>query len=163
MSTTTIAQEKRFCCYQSIMCEYATDLGYCKITSCAKLHELYETHKVSDTKMTKEERIKKFQKIKELINQLETLIDDPTNLYATPNSTYVQPLTEEIAIEFLQDSGWLAAHDKEIGNSSMKTGTWIEKKYIPYCSVCGKSAITLSNYCPNCGTKMKGGTINDET
>ena len=30
-----------------------------------------------------------------------------------------RPLTEEIAIEFLQDSGWLPNHDKEIGNPSM--------------------------------------------
>ena len=35
-STTNKEQVKRFCRYQGIMCEYATDMGYCKITGCAK-------------------------------------------------------------------------------------------------------------------------------
>lgn len=34
-------QVKRFCLDEGIMCEYATDLGYCKITGCAKSLELY--------------------------------------------------------------------------------------------------------------------------
>lgn len=45
-------------------------------------------------------------------------------------------------------------------------GRW-EERYVPngeyvswdgyYCSVCGKQA-AKSNYCPNCGAKMDGGT-----
>ena len=41
------------------------------------------------------------------------------NLYALPKAITVRPLTDEIAIEFLQDSGWLQKHDKEIGNPPM--------------------------------------------
>lgn len=44
-TTTTKEQVKRFCRYQGIMCEYATEMGYCKITGCAKLHELYGAYK----------------------------------------------------------------------------------------------------------------------
>ena len=44
-TTTTKEQVKRFCRYQGIMCEYATEMGYCKITRCAKLHELYGAYK----------------------------------------------------------------------------------------------------------------------
>lgn len=36
MTTTAITQAKRFCRYQGIMCEYATDMGCCEITGCAK-------------------------------------------------------------------------------------------------------------------------------
>ena len=43
--------------------------------------------------------------------------EESVTLYATPKATYVRPLTEEIAIEFLQDSGWLPNHDKEIGKT----------------------------------------------
>ena len=45
MSITVIEQVKRFCRYQGIMCEYATDMGYCRITGCAKLYELYGAYK----------------------------------------------------------------------------------------------------------------------
>lgn len=48
MSTTAKEQEKRFCRYQGIMCEYATDWGYCKIAGCAKLYELYGPYKGGD-------------------------------------------------------------------------------------------------------------------
>jgi hypothetical protein len=45
-NTSTMAEQvKRFCRYQGIMCEYATDYGYCRITGCAKLHELYGIYK----------------------------------------------------------------------------------------------------------------------
>lgn len=37
-SYTGMAKVERFCRYQGIMCEYATDWGYCKITGCAKLY-----------------------------------------------------------------------------------------------------------------------------
>ena len=47
-STTSKEQVERFCRYQGIMCEYATDMGYCKITGCAKLHELYGAYKGGD-------------------------------------------------------------------------------------------------------------------
>ncbi len=50
MSATVKEQEKRFCRYQGIMCEYATDMGYCKITGCAKLHELYGAYKGGNDK-----------------------------------------------------------------------------------------------------------------
>ena len=33
--------------------------------------------------------------------------EESVTLYATPKATYIRPLTEEIAIEFLQDSGCL--------------------------------------------------------
>lgn len=36
MTTTAITQAKIFCRYQGIMCEYATDMGCCEITGCAK-------------------------------------------------------------------------------------------------------------------------------
>lgn len=42
---TATEQVKRFCRHQGIMCEYATDMGYCRITGCAKLHELYGDYK----------------------------------------------------------------------------------------------------------------------
>lgn len=53
MTTTAITQEKRFCRYQGIMCEYATDMGCCKITGCAKvfsnlINEFYRTMQVLD-------------------------------------------------------------------------------------------------------------------
>ena len=53
------------------------------------------------------------------IEALQDNAEESVTLYATPKATYIRPLTEEIAIEFLQDSGWLPNHDKEIGNPSM--------------------------------------------
>lgn len=49
-------------------------------------------------------------------------------------------------------------------------GDWIG--YFPHCSVCGEEALSrdngtlhgayfLTDYCPNCGAKMDGGTINE--
>ena len=47
---TVTEQVKRFCRYHGIVCEYATDMGYCKITGCVKLHELYGTYKGGNLK-----------------------------------------------------------------------------------------------------------------
>lgn len=49
-------------------------------------------------------------------------------------------------------------------------GNW--KGYFPYCSVCGEEALSrdngtlhgsyfLTDYCPNCGAKMDGGTTDE--
>ena len=53
MTTTVNEQVKRFCRYQGIRCEYATDMGYCQITGCAKLHELYGAYKGSENEFGK--------------------------------------------------------------------------------------------------------------
>lgn len=45
---TAVEQVKRFCCYQGIMCEFANENGYCQITGCVKLHELYGNYKGGD-------------------------------------------------------------------------------------------------------------------
>ena len=33
---TAVEQVKRVCHYEGVMCEYATDMGYCKMTGCVK-------------------------------------------------------------------------------------------------------------------------------
>ena len=35
MSTTATPMIKRFCMRKQTMCEYANELGYCKVTACA--------------------------------------------------------------------------------------------------------------------------------
>lgn len=45
---TAVEQVKRFCCYRGIMCEFANENGYCQITGCVKLHELYGNYKGGD-------------------------------------------------------------------------------------------------------------------
>ena len=42
---TAVEQVKRFCHYTGIMCEYANENGYCMMTGCAKVHELYGEYK----------------------------------------------------------------------------------------------------------------------
>ena len=42
---TAVEQVKRFCRYNGIICEYANENGYCMITGCAKVHELYGEYK----------------------------------------------------------------------------------------------------------------------
>ena len=80
-----------------------------------------------DGRMTREEAIADIKNnIKPVVGgksldmAIEALsAEESVTLYATPKATYIRPLTEEIAIEFLQDSGWLPNHDKEIGNPPM--------------------------------------------
>lgn len=91
-------------------------------------------------------------------------------------------LTDEQAIAHLQSSGWMQRHDKEMYESGLneqladdsdsydsllptiqpepKEGHWINGK----CDLCGEhapfwcmaSTYHESNYCPNCGARMKG-------
>lgn len=88
-------------------------------------------------------------------------------------------MTHEEAVGFLQESGWLQDHDKQIyeqgkrdGIEERKTGRWIDvggaRGLIPSndfkCSICGNildfNGVNAgrgdANYCPNCGAKMKG-------
>lgn len=48
------------------------------------------------------------------------------------------------------------AEQEPIDMVPCSSGTWVERDHISYCSECGKSAITESNFCPNCGVRMRG-------
>ena len=102
------------------------------------------------------------------IEALSADAEESVTLYATPKATYIRPLTEEIAIEFLQDSGWLPNHDKEIGNPLMvvrckdcryRNGK-VNRKGFEVCDATGMD-ITDNDYC-SLGeraeqTNMRGG------
>lgn len=79
-------------------------------------------------------------------------------------------MTHEEAVGFLQESGWLQDHDKQIYEQGKrdsieerKKGKWIFGETMGHswmkCSECCKSqdGQTLCfTYCPNCGAKMEG-------
>lgn len=78
-------------------------------------------------------------------------------------------MTHEEAVGFLQESGWLQDHDRQIyaqgkqdGIEERKTGKWIPhysgyRQYHGYdCSLCGGWCIGQKKYCGDCGAKMEG-------
>ena len=78
-------------------------------------------------------------------------------------------ITEEQAILYLQSTGWMQNHDREMYESGLrerKTGRWIrgsytddDKRYNDYsykCSECGNVVDYKKNFCPNCGADMRG-------
>lgn len=76
-------------------------------------------------------------------------------------------LTEEEAIDKLHETGWMQKHDKEL--TEQPTGEWINREAVsntifPFweryeCNQCHKFN-GYSDFCPNCGAKMKGGETN---
>lgn len=44
MTYTNAEPIKRFCKRKQVMCEYANELGYCKITACAKRSAFLKTY-----------------------------------------------------------------------------------------------------------------------
>lgn len=86
-------------------------------------------------------------------------------------------MTHEEAVGFLQASGWLQDHDKQIyeqgkrdGNDEHKTGKWIiTKRNGILCGVCHSGfrrmptldGKPIFRYCPFCGAKMKGAAEDD--
>ena len=57
----------------------------------------------------------------------------------------------EILDDYIADMLYNAGYRKE------RQGKWIQHGLSnPKCSLCGKYNIVKSNYCPNCGAKMKG-------
>lgn len=76
-------------------------------------------------------------------------------------------LTEEKAIEYLQNSGWLPEHDRIL--TSRPKGKWIKEtnpnhspfdnssEYIYHCSNCGRAEYQEGFYCRLCGAKMEVG------
>lgn len=100
-------------------------------------------------------------------NGMEDLWDTAGVLNAI-NSAPIVELTEEQAIDKLHETGWLSRHDKEM--TERPQGEWIRADdFITFgtymkCSNCNGNAEWLdgggqflSNYCPICGAKMKGG------
>ena len=81
-------------------------------------------------------------------------------------------MTHEEAVGFLQTSGWLQDHDRQIyeqgkrdGNDEHKTGKWIiTKRNGILCGVCHSGfrrmptldGKPIFRYCPFCGAKMEG-------
>lgn len=93
-------------------------------------------------------------------------------------------MTNEEAVGFLQESGWLQDHDKQIyeqgkrdGIEERKTGKWFDTadaydkragKHDYFCLECKTHAMNFicgsedwwcgktPKYCPNCGAKMEG-------
>lgn len=57
-------------------------------------------------------------------------------------------LTKPVPAKIHYAIGWL--------NAEFGTWIWDEIEYDYKCSKCGKHAEFISNYCPNCGKKMKG-------
>lgn len=74
-------------------------------------------------------------------------------------------MTHEEAVGFLQESGWLQDHDRQIyeqgkrvGIEERKTGRWEWYKESPTymrCSDCGTAEFRKTKYCPHCGAKME--------
>lgn len=71
-------------------------------------------------------------------------------------------LTEEQAIDKLHKTGWLPRHDKEM--TERPQGEWEENNESKirtcwYCTNCGYPTFEVvdTNFCPNCGARMKGG------
>lgn len=73
-----------------------------------------------------------------------------------------EELTNEKAIAFLQDNGWLVEHDRIMTSGIENKGEWIPNKYNDHfhCDKCGYDIDLIggvaSNFCPNCGADMRG-------
>ena len=65
--------------------------------------------------------------------------------------------TVDIA-ENLYKQGYRKQSEGEWVRDSFKAKTGEILYHTPACSVCGMANSFMTNYCPNCGAKMKGGT-----
>lgn len=169
MTTTAIVQEKRFCRYQGIMCEYATDMGYCKITGCAKLHELCRAYKGGEDHHTI--AVDAMQYDAEL-RQLPSAQPEPT----TEIQDILTYLDEELHPIVAPDNWnvYSELHDmiSELSvEPERKNGHWVEIGDEPYdeweCDVCGfvidgsgcidpEEYRDVYRFCPRCGSDMRG-------
>ena len=69
--------------------------------------------------------------------------------------------TNDCCVHLLEDAAAaLEATEKRIAELMPKEGEWIDEQrgrwIYAKCNLCGKVQDVRSNYCPNCGAKMKG-------
>lgn len=77
------------------------------------------------------------------------------------NLEHNKEITEEEAIYFLQNSGWMKNHDKELTLHNQRTVKVIEPDCIQNywsasgkCGACGLYLDKKHSYCPGCGSKL---------
>ena len=67
--------------------------------------------------------------------------------------------TEERAIDFLHDTGWMQRHDEEM---TRPHGEWVYHDMNgQFCSVCEKPCLWKFNFCPSCGADMRPWTLDE--
>lgn len=134
MTTTAVQPIEKFCSEKLIMCNYVNDLGFCRLTACAR----------QLTPMTTNEAIDFLKKSKWTLAP-----------HALGEAKWNEAV--DMAVEALQAN-------RPTGEWIMKHDGVIFKRTWGVCSCCGNTldfdglnaGRGNANYCPNCGAKMKG-------